>query len=218
MPFSAETLRQKTAIMREAFRAVVGRDGSPWEIQAALGVAWYETAFGTGWTTPGCDRSRNWGAVQSRAPSCCYTTDHHPDGTAYKSYFVCYPSDLEGAKGIVSWIHKNAPVAFQAADGGDLGAFSGLLWAAHYYTGICAPLYSPSSDDCRRYVIRNHAQGLHRLIREIAAANGEPTLPIGNLPPEPGPVEGGASRSGSVAFGLVAAVSIGILALTLRKR
>ena len=221
MPFSADTLRQKTSAMREAFRAVMGRNGSPWEIQALCGVAWLESGFGTWWKTGGCDKSFNWGAVQSLVPSCCYTTDHKPDGTAYKSYFACYPNDVEGAKGIVSWIKKHAPEAFEAADAGDLGAFSGLLWAKSYYGGICAP-YPAGSDDCRRKVIRDHAQGVHRYAREIAAANGEPAIPIGNLPPEPGASPatsgGGSSRSGTVAFALVAAAAVGILALTLRKR
>lgn len=217
MAFSAEQLRGYEQIMRDAFASVMGRPGSPWEIQAAAAVGWYESGFGTGWKDGGCQQSRNWGAITSAKPTCCYTTDHKPDGTAYKAYFECYDTDLDAAAGIVRWIKGHAPGAFAAAASGDLGAFSTLLWQAHYYTGICAP-YAAGSEDCRRSVIRAHAQGLHRLARQLAAAAGEPAIPLGTLPDEPSGGIGRASASSIGAFAMVGVASLAILALTVRKR
>ena len=217
MPYSAETLREKMGILREAFQAELGRQASDYELQAAAAVAWAETGFGSGWGKmgSGCADSHNWGAMQSLAPSCCFTTDHHQDGSAYKSYFKCYPDDLAAARDMIAWFRKKSPGALEALAQGDFGLFSLALYRSHYYEGVCSG-FPAGSQACADQVVRAHATGLHRHAREVAAAMGVPAIPLGTVPEEPTP--GGASPSSMGAFALVGIASVAILALTLRKR
>ena len=226
MPFSSADLRAKAQIMREAFRAELGREAHPFELQVALGISWLESGFGTGWKPKGCKGSHNWGAVQSLTKTDCWHLDHHQDGRPYHAYFATYPNDLEGAKGVVREL-KRRPTVLAAARAGNLGRVSYEMLRTHYYGGICRAPNRAGTPECTAQVVRDHALGLQRLISLLVAAMGVSRIPDGDIPNDAsGLAAFGESGGGNISnvgngplvflgFGVAA---VGIFALALRKR
>lgn len=179
-------------ILAEAFRIMLGREGTRSELQCLQAVSWLETSHASGWRPPG-DGSWNFGACQAGASWTGATfmyTDTTPlaDGTSrpYVTKFRKYPSALEGAKDLVKIVYMNRgrAVALAAAGREDTRAFSEALHATGYYEGFGATIGER---------IAHHHEAVVKAIRRQAKALAEP-LPrdIATMPAPPPTLRFGA--------------------------
>jgi len=217
MQFTQAQLEDFREAFDLGFRMQSGSNPTAWERQAVMAQAWLETSFGLGWKGV-CADSNNWGAVQSRTPTCCRTTDSYQDGRKYQVHFVCYETEVDGAAGLVYEAVVKRKGTLAAAAGGDLGEYARLLYEQTYYGGLCGP-WPVGSASCKSKVILDYALGLQRYSAALAKAFGETPIPIGTLPASPASLAGGGSSSGGIAaFGLLGIGAVGLLALTLATR
>lgn len=165
--------RDARQILSEAFRRVMGREGTRCELQCLQAVAWLETSYAAGWKPPGAG-SWNWGACQAgsgwRGATFTYT-DTHPTATganiAYTVKFRAYPSAIEGALDLVRIVYVNAgrSAALAAASREDTAGFSKALHDTGYYEGFGATVGER---------IAHHHDAVVKAIRRQVAALGEP--------------------------------------------
>jgi len=192
-------------IIEQAFKDVVGRAGSIFELQYAQAVAFLESSYGKGWKDPmkGCF---NWGAVQCPAnaqtgPGCVPYQDSQSSGQKYDVSFRCYGSDLEGARDVIKHVFvKRAQTAAILADtAGTNFRASYAMRRESYYGGFCvkstarygtaaanASFAHPDRDEgtraCMAEAVGLHANRVQGLVREIAAAVGDKRVfPLGTF-------------------------------------
>jgi hypothetical protein len=213
--FSDAQLEEFRDLADRAIRAELGRPATPWERQVIMAQAWLETSFGRGWKGV-CASSHNWGGVQSKTPTCCWSTDRRQNGTQYRVHFACYDDDLGGARGLVKEALRRRKGTVEAIAAGDLGLYAELLHDQWYFGGICGP-WPVGSAACRSKVIRDYAGGLKAGTDHIARVFKETPIPMGTLPPEPASLGTGGTAT-MAGFGLVALGALGIFGLTLASR
>ncbi len=172
-------------LVDQAWRAVMGQNGTVFQTRMVHAVAELETGFGRGWSGAG-KGSNNMGAIQSGRVPCDpalsfqYTdTTPQADGTS-RPYSICfrkYPSALEGLKDLVQVMVKNRPAVEAALKRKSELAVSAAMWITGYYEG-----FGPDEDDR----ILNHYLALLRNARKIALGLGEmpPTGARLIVPPE----------------------------------
>ena len=194
--FSAESHiklhRWSAEIVNQAFKQVMGRDPIPAERQIVMAVSDLESNYGKGWKEGKGAGSHNWGAIQTankKVPSF-----EHQDSSAkgkYQTNFKVYPDDISGAADVVRNLFKaggkqripdpnnanratgatvNGPTRSelieQAAQNGDVDAFSRAMWYTNYFEGT-APDWTDR--------IKIHANAIQNIINSISSALGEPS-------------------------------------------
>lgn len=189
--------RQARGVISQAFENVLGRKGTPAELQYAQAVAWLETNYGQSWKGAMAG-SNNWGAVQCPLKStgtenCTLHQDSHPDGTTYQIGFKRYDSPVAGAEDVVRHVLKNRPRTSEALTSDFPTAFraSYAMRRERYYGGFCpqatrqygseparASFAEPDRDDgtraCMQEAVNGYAKQTGSLAAEIAAANSDP--------------------------------------------
>jgi len=168
--------KQARQIIIEAFVAVFGRVPTQYEAQAAQGIAWLETRYGTAWLGAGVG-SRNWGAVTRSKPPCDTATsflytDSAPQGDGTnKTYSVCFKKYLTDELAAADLINIAFGSRFKPkgalapATAGDLYGVSAALRAQSYYLGFGAT---------RTEQIANHYKALSAAVHAQYVALNEP--------------------------------------------
>ncbi len=186
----AKLHRWAASIVNQAFQQVMGRIPTPAERQIVMAVSDLESNYGKGWKSGKGAGSHNWGAIQNtnkKAPQFS-----HQDSSAQGKYitgFKAYPDDIAGAADVVRNLFKangkqhepdpnnayramgaqiNGPgrseLIKEAAQSGDINAFSRAMWYTSYFEGI-APDFAER--------IRVHANAIQNKINSISSALGE---------------------------------------------
>jgi hypothetical protein len=130
------------AIVEDAFRSALGRNGTRTELLLAQAWGSVESSYGEGWRGAG-EGSHNWGAIQARADwkgATFVTRDTHPksDGSnePYEYAYRAYPTPEAGAADLmrVLFTGRHSP-CLEFATAGDLKGFATSLYRTGYYEG-----------------------------------------------------------------------------------
>lgn len=153
------------------------------ELQFAQAVSYHETKYGRAWSGVGSG-SHNWGAVQCAGkPPCdlaqCFPWgDSNPndDGTStpYMGCFRKYPTDVEGAAGVLKELYTKRKLVREAAQTGSLIGGVQEMYDATYFTGF---------GKNERERVNNYFVPVYAALCKIAVVLGEPMLD-GTHPPE----------------------------------
>lgn len=136
------THTEALALIRAAYKAVLGRAPSEREAAVLAAVSLHETGYGSGWKPPG-DGSFNMGAITAGSGWTGETfsyADSRPEAgrdVSYVTSFRKYPSADEGFKDLVRavFIWNGRENVRQAALKGDLYAVARELYRTGYYKG-----------------------------------------------------------------------------------
>lgn len=173
-----------------AFQKVMGRQPTEGEIQATQAVAHLESYYGRGWKGEG-QGSNNWGAIQcvgtcNDSNSFEYK-DSNPqqDGTQkwYTTRFRKYPTPEAGAADLIKTLFLNktknykegdntrtrGDLLLDAANNGDVGAFSTALYETSYYGGT-------GKDKETR--VQRHMQAMNKALDSMSKATGNQIVMI----------------------------------------
>lgn len=191
-----------------AWRAVLGTDPTPAELQTALAIARHETGWGT---YKPFQSSHNWGAVQCCRPDASgqcppgsfLAKDSSPsDAGGSVPYAICfksYPDDEAGARHFLEILAVKRPTVRRTLGTGSALAVAEAMYDSKYFEGF---------GKTREARIEGYAKGIERNARAVASALGEPLVvtaaPRGGVPPSAGPSPATLAVVGAAfALGLV---------------
>jgi hypothetical protein len=194
-----------------AWRALLGAEPSPAELQTALAIARHETGWGTYKPFPG---SHNWGAVQCCKPDASgqcppgsfLAKDSSPtDAGGSVPYAICfrsYADDAAGARHFLEILTVKRPAVRRALGTGSAVRVAEAMYDSHYFEGF---------GKTREARIQGYAKGIERNARAVASALGEP-LAVTAAPPSGSPPAAGLSPATLVVVG--AAFALGLVVLS----
>ncbi len=182
-------------VIRQAFLAEMGREGTDAEIQYATAIANIESSYGRGWKGAMVG-SNNWGAVQcaanaQTAAGCIPYQDSFSTGQKYNIAFRSYPTPVDGARDVIKHIFKKRPrtAAALSEDAPCVFRASLAMRRESYYGGFCPKAtnrygatsiiakenrnpVSEAALACEREASELHAKRVATLLQEIAPAAG----------------------------------------------
>jgi len=177
MKIEPKRISRAAQIMRAAFKNVLGRAPTDWELQTILAQAHLESGFGAPWKAP-CNECNNWGAIQCTKAQvakycrpgedycgvCCMYLTTREDNTWYRWYYRVYNTPAEGAEDLVrvGYTGRRSKVLDAARDGNLYEAVKELK-ATQYFE-------LPLQDYYEHLVWRS---------REIAATLEQEPIPLG---------------------------------------
>ena len=191
-------------IVEVAVQRVLGRPGTPAELQYVQAVSYLETNYGKGWNGAMVG-SNNWGAVQcpgnaQSGPDCIPYQDSQSSGAKYNVSFRRYATPEDGATDVAKRILKSQPLTASALSSpeGTVSMASYAMRREHYYGGFCpkalaqfgaaaadASFAHPDRDEgtsaCAKEAVILHITVAGKLVKAIAAAVGEEPMRIGNF-------------------------------------
>ncbi len=186
-------------ILQRVFPEVMGREGTPSELQLVQGVGLYESDYGRGWKGPMKD-SKNWGAIQYTGgpnrgrpengvcpPGSALQGDSKPTASGKNKKFTwcykTYPTHEAGAADLIKTIFKTGvrgrgKMTLAAAESSSLMDFSSAMYDSGYYGGFGAT---------RGERIAGHVIRMNGKINEITQALNEDVtlrdvMPTNNMP------------------------------------
>jgi len=189
---------EAASIMRDAFKALFGREPNRRELEFALAQSHGESSWGEGWKGD-CRGSNNWGALQTypgNAGPICNAVDSNADGK-YDAGFQVYSSPLEGAKGYLKEAYKRRPGVLAAVNAGDVNGAVSELYRTGYFTGNACLEKGPNG--C---VVIDHAtnKARYRALIVDRITGARPGLPsISRELTEAGYTGGTSARGSSVS-------------------
>jgi len=177
-------------------------------LQLVAAVSALETSYASpaAWAknTPAMAGSHNYGAIQCKTasgPECVTATDHRQDGTPYQWGYKTYPSADAGAEDLIVHLagakrHSRPPLLEPLSVSG----FAAGMYQDSYFGGMCpdalamfgkiagrqtsqathAPATTPGGIACDEEAQKRYAARLKTFTDEIAAAMGEPSVPLEN--------------------------------------
>lgn len=176
---NAATHRWARGVLQGAWPLVTPDAPTLPELQLIGAVAAHEGGYGTqlprnNWAAAVCA-----GTLHPPCPDTCFVWKDSSPGKGYEDRcFQGYASPEDGAAAVVRLLTIKRPGAWAAARAGDTDAFSAAMYHTGYYEGF-------STDPAKN--IADYAGALDPLVREIAAANGEPVAAFraGQVTPSP---------------------------------
>lgn len=184
------------ATMKEAF-AKAGATMTDMSLQYCLAIAWLETSFGKGWSTPEGKASNNWGSVQAKAgePSFAWH-DTYSSGEEYQQAFKTYPTPVDGAADVVRHVLLNRKSVERALseDGASIWRASLAMRRTTYYGSWCkqaiarfGPIKQSSQKNpqteaelaCEKEAVSLHVETVKAKLAVIVPVLGIAALPLG---------------------------------------
>lgn len=207
--------RWARGVLQGAWPLVTPEPPTTPELQLIGAVAAHEGRYGKGFEQHGTYLDalpkNNWGAIVCAGhllPPCpegCFLWRDSSPGKGYEERcFQGYPTPEAGAAAVVRLLTVKRPAAWAAARAGDTDAFAAAMYHTGYYEGWT---HDPATN------ISQYAGALQPLVREIAAANGEPVAAFrSGETPGPGPGLPPAEPTFASAGGVLLPFALGFLA------
>lgn len=203
---AARALFEKAWRTKQASHGLPEPTGPMLQLVAAVSALETSYASPAAWAknSPSMASSHNYGAIQCKTasgPECVTATDHRQDGTPYQWGYKTYPSADAGAEDLIVHLagakrHSRPPLLEPLSVSG----FAAGMYQDSYFGGTCpdalatygkaagrqtsqathAPATTPGGIACDAEAQKRYAARLKLFADEIAAAMGEPTIPLEN--------------------------------------